>query len=178
MTSALAVRVPTRAKPPVRPATPKSPKRSVRRAKAPATRSPASIAATPARAAARRAASVQPPVAPRSASATTTYLEVNEPPQHRASTVTATDAELRVQHRILGRALRALRNKKPRSAQVYLRDYRRRFGVGRLDEEHRLITLRVHLAMGEIKAARRVADAFVEHYKNSALRPMVERLRP
>lgn len=118
------------------------------------------------------------PASARSASSGTTYLAVNEPPQHRASTVRATDAELRVQRQLLTRALKALRTGKPRSAQVYLRDYRRRFAAGRLDEEHRLIALRAHRALGEITAARSAADAFIKRYPNSALRAMVERLRP
>lgn len=166
--------------PPIKPDRPSKP--PVANAPAPVKASKPAARITPTPIAQPRPAPTQAiaarPTPARSTSSGTTYLAVNEPPQHRASTVRATDAELRVQRQLLTRALKALRTGKPRSAQVYLRDYRRRFAAGRLDEEHRLIALRAHRALGEIAAARSAADAFIKRYPNSALRAMVERLRP
>ena len=87
-----------------------------------------------------------------------------------------TDADLRVQRSVLTGALAALRAGQPSQAQRRLREYRRRFGAGRLDQEHRMIAIRAHLAAGETDAARKAAQTFIQRYPQSALRATVERL--
>lgn len=149
-----------RAKPPV--------KRAVMHAK------PTKVASAPAKPRAPTAPAVQPK-APKSAA--TALVESDTREFNRAPTgLPRTDADLRVQRSLLTGALAALRVGQPAQAQRRLRDYRRRFGAGRLDQEHRMIAIRAHLAGGERGAALKAAQAFIQRYPKSALRATVERL--
>lgn len=143
-----------------------------------------SVSSTPAR---RKTVASAPPKprpaarpAPKSSapsSAAVALVEADTKDFHRAPTgLPRTDADLRVQRSLLTGALAALRAGSPDQAQRRLRDYRRRFGVGRLDQEHRMIAIRAHLAAGERDAAREAARAFITRYPQSALRGTVERL--
>lgn len=113
-------------------------------------------------------------VAPRPALASTTSNRAGRRPRGRRQRREPVDPL--AQEEALLEAARAQLVARPRAALRLISRHERRFAKGQLAQERQVLRARAHVALGQISAARAVAEKFLETYPYSASRKKMEEL--